>query len=216
MLSRRVMHRRRDQVRRPFAGQLDDELAEIGLRDLDARRLERRVEMDLLGGHRFRFDRPLAVRFLRDVDDDAACFLGVAGPVDLAAEVDDGRFELFEIAVEMGERVLLDALGVIAQRWSCRPGPRSRGDCRPSACRSGGRARSVARHRPGPAARRRGNRGARGVRSRQQSLRRVCPSLVEKSTGEPAARAKGEPAGRFGSPLARAAGSPVNASCPLR
>ena len=33
----RVVDRRGDEVRRPFAGQLDDELAEIGLGDLDAR-----------------------------------------------------------------------------------------------------------------------------------------------------------------------------------
>ena len=52
----RVMDRRGDQVRRPFAGQLDDELAEVGLRHLQAGRLQGRVEVDFLGGHRLRFD----------------------------------------------------------------------------------------------------------------------------------------------------------------
>ena len=42
-------------------------------------------------------------------------FLGVGGPVDLAAQLLDRGFELFEVAIEVGERVLLDLLGVIAQ-----------------------------------------------------------------------------------------------------
>ena len=57
----------------------------------------------------------MAAGLAGDVDDDAPGVLGRGGPVDVAAELVHGRFQQFEIAVEMGERVFLDALGVIAQ-----------------------------------------------------------------------------------------------------
>ena len=57
----------------------------------------------------------LQLGLLGDVDDDPPGLLGVGRPVDLAAEPLHGGFELFEVAVEMGEGVFLDALGVIAE-----------------------------------------------------------------------------------------------------
>ncbi len=111
----RVVHRRGDQVRRPLAGDLDDELAEVGLGHLQPGGLQRGVEVDLLGRHRLRLHDALTAGLLRDLDDDAAGVLGRLRPVDAAAEAEDGGLELFEVAVEVGEGVLLDALGVVAQ-----------------------------------------------------------------------------------------------------
>jgi hypothetical protein len=49
------MHRRCDDVRRPFAAQLDDVLAQVCLNDAMACRFERVVQPDLLGDHGFGF-----------------------------------------------------------------------------------------------------------------------------------------------------------------
>ena len=110
-----VMDGRGDEMRRPFAGQLDDELAKVGLRYLQAGRFQRRIEMHFLRGHRLRFDDALAFRFLGDLQNDAPGVLRRRRPVDMAAESCDRRFQLFEILVEMSERMFLDALGVIAE-----------------------------------------------------------------------------------------------------
>ena len=102
-------------MRGPFAGELNDELAEVGLGDSDAGCLQGRVEMDFLGRHRLRFDGAPAVARAGNVHDDAAGVRGGGGPVDVAAEPLDGGFELFEVAVEVGEGVFLDLLGVVAE-----------------------------------------------------------------------------------------------------
>ena len=57
----------------------------------------------------------LTIKFLGDIDDDLPRLFRVGRPVDMAAELVNRGFELFEIAVEMGEGVLLDALGMIAK-----------------------------------------------------------------------------------------------------
>ncbi len=98
------MDRRRHEVRRTFAGDLDDVFAEIGFGHFDARGLQGGIEVDFLAGHRLRFDGSLAAGLVGDFDDDLAGILGGIGrPMDVAAEPLDRRFELLEIAIEMGE-----------------------------------------------------------------------------------------------------------------
>src|SRR6185437_11385930 len=116
------MHRRRDEMRWPFAGQLDDELTEIGLRHFQSRRFEGRIKVYLLRGHRLRFNDAPAVRLPGNVENDVPRILRVAGPVNVTATFVDGRFQLFEIAIEMREGVFLDAFGVIAERINVRQG----------------------------------------------------------------------------------------------
>ena len=111
----RVVDRRGDEVRRPFAGELDDELAEIRLDDFDAGLLQRRVEVDLFRRHRLRFDDKFTLGALGDVEDDSAGVLGRGRPVDVATEALHGGFELLQIAVEVGEGVFLETFCVVAQ-----------------------------------------------------------------------------------------------------
>src|SRR5262249_12855231 len=109
------MHSGGYEVRRPFAGELDDELAEIRLDDFHTRPLQRGIEMNLLRRHRLGFDDALRAGLASDLHHDSSRVLRGRGPVDLAAAPDNRGFELFEIAIEMSERVLLHALGVVAQ-----------------------------------------------------------------------------------------------------
>ena len=53
--------------------------------------------------------------FVGQFHDDASSIGRVRRPVDLAAQSGDACFELLEITVEIGEGVLFDAFGVIAQ-----------------------------------------------------------------------------------------------------
>ena len=124
---RREMDRRRDDVGGRFAAQLNDVLAEVGFDRLDARRLERVVEADLLGDHRLALGDAFRAHRLAEVDDDLARFLGVLRVVDFAAARADLLLVGFEIKVEVGERVILDRLGAVAQRLELgQPGGRGR------------------------------------------------------------------------------------------
>ena len=57
----RDVQRRRDDVRRPFARHLHQELAQIGFNHLDPVAFQRRVELNLLGRHRLALDHHLHV-----------------------------------------------------------------------------------------------------------------------------------------------------------
>ena len=52
---------------------------------------------------------------LGDLHDHLPRLRSIRGPVDLAPGLLNRSFELFEIAVQVGKRVLLDVLGVSAQ-----------------------------------------------------------------------------------------------------
>ena len=121
------MDRRRDDVGGRLAAQLDDVFAEVGLDRLDPRRLERVVEADLLGDHRLALGDALRAHRLAEVDDDLARFLGVLRVVDFAAARANLALVGLEIEVEMGERVILDRAGAVAQRLELgQPGGRGR------------------------------------------------------------------------------------------
>ena len=123
---RREMDRRRDDVGGRFVAQLNDVLAKVGLDRLDSRRLEGVVEADLLGDHRLALGDALRAHRLAEVDDDLARFLGVLRVVDFAAARADLPLVGLEIEVEMGERVILDRAGAVAQRLELGQ-PRDRG-----------------------------------------------------------------------------------------
>ena len=80
-LALRLVDDRRDDVARPVAVELHDVLAEVGLDHLDAGRLERRVELDLLAQHRLRLHGQLRAGVVADADDDAVRLGGVGREV---------------------------------------------------------------------------------------------------------------------------------------
>ena len=95
--------------------QLDDVFAEVGFDRLDPRRFERRIETDLLRDHRLALGRALCAEPFAEVDDDLPRRLGVLGEMDVAAAFRDLALVGFEIEVEMGERMILDRAGAVAQ-----------------------------------------------------------------------------------------------------
>ena len=109
------MDRGRDDVGGAFATQLNDVFAKVGLDRLDPSPFERVIEVDLLGDHRLALGDGARAHGLAEFDDDLARFLGVLRVVDLAAARADLALVGLEIKVEVGERVILDRLGAVAQ-----------------------------------------------------------------------------------------------------
>ena len=99
-----------------LVAQLNDVLAKVGLDRLDSRPLERMIEADLLGDHRLALGDAFRAHRLAEVDDDLARFLGVLSVVDFAAARADLLLVGLEIKVEVGERMILDRPGAVAQR----------------------------------------------------------------------------------------------------
>ena len=116
----RQMDRRRDDMGRRLAPQLDDVFAEVGFHRLDPRGLQGLIEADLLGDHRFALGDALRPHRLAQVEDDRARFVGVLRVVDFPAAFSDLALVGLEIEVEMGERVVLDRAGAVAQRLELR------------------------------------------------------------------------------------------------
>ena len=78
------VHRGGDDVARLVVRELDDPLAEVGLDDVTARRLERLVEVGLLGRHRLRLHDRARADALRDRSDVAVRLGAIARPEDMA------------------------------------------------------------------------------------------------------------------------------------
>ena len=124
---RREMDRRRDDVGRGFAAQLNDVLAKVGFDRLDPRPLQGMVEIDLLGDHRLALGDALRAHGLAELDDDLARFVSVLRVVDFTAARADLPLVGLEIKIEVGERVILDRAGAVAQRFELgQPRGRSR------------------------------------------------------------------------------------------
>ncbi len=104
----------RHQVGRPLSGQLNNEFAEIGFGNLNSASLQRGIEMNLFGGHRFRLHGELAIGLLGDLQNDLAGILGRAGPVHLPAVSLNRGLQLRQVLIQMSERVFFDLLGPIA------------------------------------------------------------------------------------------------------
>ncbi len=75
-----LVDRRSDDVARRLPRQLDDELAQVGLDHLDARRLQRRVQVDLLAGHRLALGDQPRPALPGDIEDVRHGRGGVGGP----------------------------------------------------------------------------------------------------------------------------------------
>ena len=108
------MHRRRNDVARRLAPQLNDIFAKIGLHRLDARIAERLVDGDLLGDHRLALGHRFRIVFLADFEDRLAGLLGRLAPVHMATGRDHLVLPGNEIKVEVGKRVVLDVAGLVA------------------------------------------------------------------------------------------------------
>ena len=92
---------------RRFLAQLHDELAQIGLDHFKAPLLHCGVEMDFLGGHCLGFHDDLRVFLSQEAEDDFAALLRVAGPVNFRAARFNHSNELFQIFVEVIDRLEL-------------------------------------------------------------------------------------------------------------
>ena len=112
-----LVDRRHEDVRRPLAGELDDQLGQVGLDRLDAGPGQRLVQADLVGRQRLDLHHLLRPVARDDPGDDPVGLGGVARPVDLAP-ARDRRFELEEVGVEMAERPVLDRAAGLAERPS--------------------------------------------------------------------------------------------------
>ena len=102
------MDRRHDHVRRRLPSELDDPLAQVSLDHLDAGRLERVVEEQLLRDHRLALRHESGPAPLAQVDDVAHGILGRGRFIDNRAGGLGGRLESRELGRSLVER---DALG---------------------------------------------------------------------------------------------------------
>ena len=92
-------------MERPLAGELHDELAEIGLDDLDAGRLESRVQADLLGDHRLRLHHSRAPRSRARPTTWLRASAASAAKNTRPPTLLDVVGELLDVAVEVGQRL---------------------------------------------------------------------------------------------------------------
>ena len=118
---------RHQDVRRVLAGQLDDQLGQVGLGRADAGVFERGVQPDLVGGQRLDLDHLARAVALHDPRDDRSP-PRVARPMDLPARALHRRLQLEQIAVQVAQRALLDraaGLAQASQSGSSPPQPRA-------------------------------------------------------------------------------------------
>ncbi len=110
------MEGRRQQMAGRLVAQLDDIFAHVGFDRNDAASLKMIVERDLLGDHRLALGDGAGAQTLADPEHELARLGRGARPMDMGAVGDRLPFEFLEIEIEMGERVFLDRLGLLAQR----------------------------------------------------------------------------------------------------
>ena len=106
---------RHDDVARRLVGQLLDALTQVRLGHLDPAPLEVGRHAALLLEHRFALDQGLDFVGLEDVEDRGVVFVCIAGPVNVRAKLGRVCLELFEVLVQVRERVLLDLRSQLAQ-----------------------------------------------------------------------------------------------------
>ena len=109
------MDRRADDVARPFIGELDNILAEIGFADRIAERLEVRIEGDFLGNHRLALGDPARAHGFAEIADDLARLTRVGRPMDANPGGDGVPLVEFEVVIEMFEGVILEVARGIAE-----------------------------------------------------------------------------------------------------
>ncbi len=112
----RLLERGGDDVRRVLAAELEDVLAEIGLDDLQPGRLERGVELDLLGRHGLRLRNELRVVPSADLDDIGAGLLGGCADLDVPASRLERPRELLQVAIDVADGPHPDVVRSAAER----------------------------------------------------------------------------------------------------
>jgi hypothetical protein len=111
-----LVHDRRGDMAGAVVVELDDELAEVGLDDVDARLSQRRVQIELLAGHRLALDGPPAPVLPGDGHNGRGRLLGGRGQVNLDPEAIEAADQTGQVFVETIECVVLDLPGELAQR----------------------------------------------------------------------------------------------------
>ncbi len=109
------VHDGRDDVGRVIVIKLQDEFAKVGFDDFLAVLLEVFEHVDLFGHHALGFDHALGAVLLHDAEDAGVDRVIIDGEVHLDAVALESGFGLFEVGVEMFERVLLDQPGGFAE-----------------------------------------------------------------------------------------------------
>jgi len=110
----RQVQRRRDDVRGPLLGELNDVLTQVGLDGPDARRLERTVKLHLFSDHRLALDHAADVVFSGDIDDHPVGFFGRFRPEYGGTAGRDVPLELDQQFIEIGDRVAFNIAGLFA------------------------------------------------------------------------------------------------------
>src|SRR5262245_13120181 len=95
---------------------LNDVFAEIRFDGLDAGGFQRVIEVNLLAGHRFRFNDLRSVALADQFDNDAACFVPIIGPMHASAAADHVFLERQQMLVELGQRLILERPGPLANQ----------------------------------------------------------------------------------------------------
>ncbi len=95
-----------------LAGELEDELAEVGLPGLDPLGLEKGGNAELLGEHALGLDGDADPVGADDLAEDPVRVLGPLGEVDDHSPIRKPTLGELEVAVEPGEHVLLDLSGI--------------------------------------------------------------------------------------------------------
>ena len=95
-------------MRRSFAGQLADELGEVGLDRADPGREQCVVQTDLVSGEGLDLDDLDRPGPAYEPDHELVRLLGVASPVHRSARLLDGSLELNQVPVEMTKHAALD------------------------------------------------------------------------------------------------------------
>src|SRR5687768_7458895 len=89
--------------------------AEIGFDYLHSSSFQRGVEMRLFRRHAFAFDDCSGLTLDRQAADNRICFYRVARPVNLRAAALCVLHKLFEVAIEMQQRVVFDRASLAPQ-----------------------------------------------------------------------------------------------------
>ena len=99
---------------------LQDTLAQVGLDDLNATALQVLVEMAFLREHALALHHLFHLVFLQDIQDDGIIFLSILCPVHMDAILHGILLKLFQIVGQMGDGMLLDLTGSLAQVFPLR------------------------------------------------------------------------------------------------
>ena len=87
---------------------------------MESRSLERLVELDLLGGHRLHLDDLVDTLGANQVEHDAVGLFGITCPVHGRTALGELLLELQQVAVEVGEHLVLHVGTVESQRLPLR------------------------------------------------------------------------------------------------